>query len=515
MAVTVTYPGVYIEEVPSGVRTITGVATSITAFLGNAPRGEVDEPVTVLSFGEYERLFGGLAADSAMSYAVQQYFANGGSQAIIVRVAGGGAKASTATLDASGTAALTLAASSPGKWGDNLRAIVDYDTSDDTGSTLFNLTIREVDADGATVSEELFRNLSTDTASARYATAILENQSTLARITSGPTARPDASPIDATTQRATPASFGGGDDGAAPGQAEYRGSEGDKTGLYALEKADLFNLLCIPPSPGTEDVDSAVLTDANAYCAKRRAILLLDPPSSWTSRAKAADDKSFMSQFAYKKNAAVYFPRLVMSDPLQDGLPDEFVPCGVVAGVIARTDAQRGVWKAPAGLDAGVAGVRELAVPLTDLEHGVLNPLGINCIRTFPAVGNVIWGARTLDGADRLASEWKYLPVRRLALFLEESLYRGCQWVVFEPNDEPLWAQIRLNVGSFMHELFRKGAFQGSAPKDAYFVKCDKETTTQADIDRGIVNILVGFAPLRPAEFVVIKLQQMAGQLAT
>jgi len=159
--------------------------------------------------------------------------------------------------------------------------------------------------------------------------------------------------------------------------------------------------------------------------------------------------------------------------------------------------------------------VRELSYKLTDGENGQLNPIGVNCLRTFPVIGNVVWGARTLEGADLLASEWKYVPVRRLALFIEESLYRGTQWVVFEPNDEPLWAQIRLNVGAFMHNLFRQGAFQGTSPREAYFVKCDGETTTQNDIDLGIVNILVGFAPLKPAEFVIIKIQQIAGEIQT
>ena len=156
-----------------------------------------------------------------------------------------------------------------------------------------------------------------------------------------------------------------------------------------------------------------------------------------------------------------------------------------------------------------------LQANLNDAENGMLNPLGINCLRFFPASGRVVWGARTLRGADQLADEYKYVPVRRLALYIEESLYRGTQWVVFEPNDEPLWAQIRLNVGAFMHGLFRQGAFQGQTPKDAYFVKCDKETTPQDQINLGIVNIVVGFAPLKPAEFVVIQLQQMAGQIET
>ena len=184
-----------------------------------------------------------------------------------------------------------------------------------------------------------------------------------------------------------------------------------------------------------------------------------------------------------------------------------------VAGIIARTDGTRGVWKAPAGLDAALNGVQGLQANLSDGDNGVLNPLGINCLRSFPVSGRVVWGSRTMRGADLLADDYKYLPVRRLALYIEESLYRGTQWVVFEPNDEPLWSQIRLNVGAFMHDLFVKGAFQGASPRDAYFVKCDKETTTQNDINLGIVNVVIGFAPLKPAEFVIIQLQQMAGQI--
>jgi phage tail sheath protein FI len=171
------------------------------------------------------------------------------------------------------------------------------------------------------------------------------------------------------------------------------------------------------------------------------------------------------------------------------------------------------VWKAPAGTDASLRGVTGVADPLTDNENGVLNPSAVNCIRSFPVYGTILWGARTLRGNNQIGSEWKYIPVRRTALFIEETLYRALKWVVFEPNDEPLWSQIRLNVGAFMHGLFRQGAFQGSTPREAYFVKCDKDTTTQNDINQGIVNIIVGFAPLKPAEFVIVQIQQMAGQI--
>ena len=240
-------------------------------------------------------------------------------------------------------------------------------------------------------------------------------------------------------------------------------------------------------------------------------MLLVDPPSGWQSKDAA---KAGLPDLGTRsKNAAVFFPRLRLPNPKSDNQLADFAPCGAVAGVFARTDAQYGVWKAPAGLGATLVGVPQLSVSLTDRENGELNPLGLNCLRVMPAAGPVVWGARTLQGDDRLASEWKYIPVRRLALFIEESLYRGTQWVVFEPNDEPLWAQIRLNIGAFMHNLFRQGAFQGRTPKEAYLVKCDRETTTQNDIDQGIVNIVVGFSPLKPAEFVIIKIQQLAGQI--
>jgi len=245
-------------------------------------------------------------------------------------------------------------------------------------------------------------------------------------------------------------------------------------------------------------------------------MLVLDPPSGWTSKAtavKQVSDPNTDFVGTTSKNSALFFPRVNEANPLHDNQLETFAPCGAVAGVFARTDGQRGVWKAPAGQDAVLVGVPELSVSLTDAENGELNPLGVNCLRAFPIVGRVVWGARTRQGADQLASEWKYTPVRRTALFLEESLYRGTKWVVFEPNDDALWAQIRLNVGAFMQDLFRQGAFQGKTAREAYLVKCDSETTTQNDINNGIVNILVGFAPLKPAEFVIIQIQQLAGQI--
>lgn len=628
MPVNPTYPGVYVEEIPSGVRTLTGVATSITAFVGTATRGLTNEPILIQNFGSFERQFGGLSLRSTMSYAVQQYFQNGGSEAIIVRLSNSGNAATTRLtadggelilealavgsqgndlkvtvahngdnnfdlaitpaegnpetlsniapgeiqarlsnadsgsklvrvqpgsavpenrpntvesqefvggLDAAKTAQyrlpdrfsdegqipddaefLVLQAASEGTWGNNLEISVDYNTAP---GELFNLTIvyRE---NGQEIGRETLRNLSMDSTATRFVTDVVNIQSSLVRVVSRPESNKRPAPVPPTDPITVNPNQVGTEGGNIPDDRFYVGSQDAKTGLYALEKADLFNILCLPPVNRTQDISQATWAAAARYCLDRRAMLIVDPPLDWASKElvlnQAIGVDSLRSSLGdAKKNAAIYFPRVKLADPLKENRSEIFVPCGVVAGIFARTDANRGVWKAPAGTDAGLTGVRELTLKLTDDENGLLNPVGVNCLRNFRVYGNVVWGARTLDGADPLASEWKYVPVRRLALFLEESLYRGTQWVVFEPNDEPLWAQIRLNLGAFMNTLFKQGAFQGKSPREAYFVKCDSETTTQNDIDRGIVNIVIGYAPLKPAEFVILKFQQMAGQLTT
>jgi phage tail sheath protein FI len=638
MPVTPTYPGVYVEEISSGVRTIVGVATSITAFVGRTLRGLTNDPLMCNSFGDFERNFGGLHEDYPLSYAVRDFFVNGGSQALIVRltapnfasdaqrtaaladnqkaIAAGkavsdavqaaadlpAAKAAAkgindpiqaaadnvkskaekaaaqavttavnaaADLDSAKKAAvaaipsalatagkswlslpgsgagvdpLVLEASSDGSWGDTLRARVDLDGVDMAKNRypglapadLFNLTVCDV----ATGAIERFINL-TWKDSPRRVDRVLSNESSLVRVKGAvPGGLPKEtdqgiSPADkkvipfsekdvATSVRSVGViAANRGANGGTLTWDDYTSRDGlqdGKLGLYALSRADLFNILCLPPDQRGAQLPDGLLPDALAYCVDRRAMLIVDPPLNWTdAQAITANNNAALTALGLTgnaaRNAAVYFPRVIQPDPKREGQPDTFVPCGIVAGIMARTDVARGVWKAPAGLEAGVLGVQKLAVNLNNAENGMLNPLAVNCLRTFPISGTVVWGARTIRGADQLADEYKYVPVRRLALFIEESLFRGLQWVVFEPNDSPLWAQIRLNVGAFMHDLFVKGAFQGSTPRDAYFVKCDAETTPQNDINLGIVNVVVGFAPLKPAEFVILKLQQMAGQI--
>jgi uncharacterized protein len=307
---------------------------------------------------------------------------------------------------------------------------------------------------------------------------------------------------------------------ALPTSTELIGDPGSFTGIYALQKIPAFNLLSIPEAaralPGTPNSPDTSVNGPQIYsaaitlCDQMRAMLLLDPPPNVLTVAGAVDWKS-TSIGVVDPNGAAFWPRLRLIDQITNQMRT-FAPSGVVAGVIARSDGANGVWVAAAGISATLNGVQNMTYIMSDPEQGQLNPLGLNCFRNFPIYGSVLWGARTLVGADAMANQWKYLPVRRTALFLESSLYQGTQWAVFSPNDERLWAALRLNIGAFMQTYFQLGAFQGQTPADAFFVKCDSETTTQTDIDNGVVNVLVGFAPLVPAEFVVIQIQQFAGQ---
>jgi uncharacterized protein len=642
--VVTSYPGVYIEEIPSGNHTITGVATSITAFVGRAPQGPIDLPMTVFNFGEYQRAYGGLAYAYPMSYAVQDFFSNGGSTAVICRLvaeaptkpaaawavanaaaaaaarpvasdaaaksaqaaadadkadaskaAAAKAAAATAATDHSNAAAtaatsaaqqfpappagvtdqdaqdahdaatavataatgaapagdaaaaaataasaigaapaaratsafggVSLVAANPGVWGNKVSWSADianigplvasnYSQYGLVIDDLFNLTLTYKQPSGIVMTER-FTNVSVkgDAAPNRL-DRVLASQSVLAQVATDLSASTPTLPVLTKVPSPQPAEpFTGGADSGLLQVSDYTGNQSSKTGMYLLEHANLFNLLCIPPDTRDGDTDPQVLVPAADYCALRRAMLIIDPPVAWLGHAKKGElDQLDPTVFQIleplsARAAAVYFPRIIKEDVLMRNQLSSFPACGAIAGVFAATDAQAGVWKAPAGLDAGLNGVAGLEVTLTDMENGQLNPIGINCLRTFPVVGSVIWGARTLRGADQLSDDYKYVPVRRLTDYIEESLYRGTKWAVFQPNAEPLWSSLRLAINSFMADLSRQGAFYG------YKVVCDSTTTTQLDIDRGVVNVLVMFAPVKPAEFVVLQFQQTAGQI--
>lgn len=537
MPVQVTYPGVYIQELPSGRHTITGVATSITAFVGRALYGPVEEPITIFSFGDYQRFFGGLAYDFPMSYAVQDFFLNGGSQAVIVRLfeqkkSTDNGKAQLAQLKEAPSPSpsatnpsneaqqFTLEAANPGTWGNKLTATVNIQGITDkvaenfasyglNKNDLFNLTVQVTYPNGTTDFEQ-FTNVTIKKTppSPNRLDLVLKNESRLLRV-----------PLDADNQPQLPSTTPpdgtklevkeNGDNGTNLSVETYEGDRNKRTGIYALENIELFNIMCIPLDQRIAGKD--VYPKALSYCFERRAMLIVDPPTTWLGEVKNGNISQLQPtdvgiEGLETINAAVYFPRVIKEDPMMKNQLDTFSACGIIAGIYAATDVTRGVWKAPAGLDAGILGINSLELKLTDQQNGVLNPLGINCLRTFPIVGSVVWGDRTLRGADILDSDYKYVSVRRLTLYIEESLYQGTKWAVFEPNNENLWSALRLSVGSFMESLSRQGAFY------SYQVVCDKTTTTQRDIDLGIVNVLVQFAPVKPAEFVVIQIQQQAGQ---
>ncbi|WP_229369289.1 phage tail sheath family protein [Umezawaea beigongshangensis] len=629
MPVTPSYPGVYVEELPSSVRTITTVSTSVTAFVGHTAKGPVDQAVTITSFADFERRFGGLSAGSPLGHSVQQFFLNGGTIAVVVRVVAGAVAASVQLKNSSSdqqnppAAVLAVSAREPGAWGNGLRVAVDHATP--TPDRTFAL---EVFATGGQPRER-FTDLSMDPADPRYVVDVVNSGSSLVSVVHvdpskknrpeptgtlssafdadlpevegvlkvgfagddaeheidvpatkagslaqlallvenavravpdppgsrafsstrvrvagkrlqvvsgaedpgrvlvlggpvgtalgfGASSNVTAYALGATEDSGSQGAGQAGADGTAPGPVDLIGNEVRKTGLNALRAVEDVNLLVLPEVcafPDDENLDKAVavLAAATRLCQDKRMFLIVDSPASWTTIDDARGELAKLESIR-SSHSALYFPHQELFDPVSGRLR-AFPPSGAVAGIMARTDSERGVWKAPAGTESRLSGTRALTVPMTDPENGLLNPLGVNCLRSFPVIGPVVWGARTLEGADALASQWKYVPVRRLALMIEESLYRGTKWVVFEPNDEPLWAQIRLNVGAFMHSLFERGAFQGVSSRDAYFVKCDKDTTTQNDVNSGVVNVLVGFAPLKPAEFVIIKIEQLAGQI--
>ncbi len=412
------------------------------------------------------------------------------------------------------TKQLILESANPGSWAKNylIKVVRKQDEldPDDPDPTLCNIEVYE----NLTPNQpdpnqrklillESFKNTSLDPTKRRYIGPIIENGSELVRIKSVSPGLDSGIGDEVTYESNMNSDPNNIADGIQISATEIQGTVEPKRGLHLLEDVDIFNLLCIPsfrvddtPETSIDDL-VAMYDDAYNMCEKKRAFLIVDPLVRWNNKDKVVDDFKNTFPKPKKKNAAIFFPRIICPDKGNENRPRSYPPCGAIAGIMARTDIERGIWKAPAGLNASLSGVVGLTVNLNDEENGDLNKLGANCLRTFFA-GPVVWGARTLRGDDRFSDEWKYIPVRRTALYIEESLYRGTQWIVFEPNDERLWAQIRLNIGAFMHDLFTKGAFQGTDPKKAYFVKCDSETTTQTDINRGIVNIVVGFAPLIP-----------------
>ena len=623
------HPGVYLQEVSSGVRPIEGVSTSTAAFIGPAEKGPLGRALMVTSFAEFETTYGGFFENSWLAQSALAFFNNGGRRLYVVRVAKDAETASVTLKDRkrSPDKTLTIAANSPGKWGNTL--VVDIDDGSQDPSNEFKLSVkREISPPPnlvVTSPLETFDNLSMNPDNLNFVENVVNPRSKYIRVTVDPantstergssqsgtdplkTQLPTgnrnllinidgdgqqlitlADPVTNETQikdaiitavhnlsvlRRSTSPFSSFTADFDANNNVYKLSSGtigshssvevtdapagnaaallklgranggiEQTGAAALRPANGTNIILgvsagFDHHPGSDgktpqpaeygpffslldavhDVNliaapgiSSVVGDGASYCQQRADCFFIGDMDGMDDTKETAQD--FVRRLANKSSyAAVYFPWVKAIDARGASTePVLLPPSGYVAGIFARTDARRGVWKAPAGVEANLGGAVGLQNDISDADQDTLNPIGANAIRAFPAAGMVVWGARTL--ATQSDPEYKYVPVRRTAIFLEQSIYRGIQWAVFEPNDENLWSSLRLNINAFMLLQFRAGAFQGRTANEAFFVQCDHKTTTQADIDAGIVNIFVGFAPLKPAEFVVLRLSQKAGQ---
>ena len=520
MPITPTYPGIYIEELPSSAHSITAAPTSVTVFVGYTHPFKTNsanwgKAVEIFSFTDYEREFGGLytsgVIESHVAYAVNQFFLNGGAVAYVV------ALQPTSYYDSSGTnrGSVQAATLQIGAIGMTITGLEPIDLIPMT-VTVNNIQTTSTAGDTAdlTISYgsrgETFRKVNLVQGDPNYIETRVNGISQLITVARTVPATPYSPPFLALNQVALNYSL------VITGFTTFNAA--DFAPVFqadsSLDKVSIFNLMVLPGV-----ADNGIWSEALAFCERKQAFLILDPPVQDSADGEGAlnlpkiGDDIQTSVVPKSTNGALYFPYLQSNDPLTGNIV-ELPPSGFVAGIYSRTDVNRGVWKAPAGLETTVVntiGVVERG-RMTDARQGTLNPLGVNCLRDFPGIGTVVFGARTLVTNNLAFEQWRYVPVRRMALFLEQTLYRNLGWAVFEPNDEPLWVAIRTTIENFMLSLFHQGAFQGNTPSQAFQVKCDSSTTTQQDIDNGIVNIIVAFAPLKPAEFVIIKIAQLAGQ---
>ncbi|NEA19875.1 phage tail sheath family protein [Streptomyces halstedii] len=494
-------PGVYVEEVQSGARPIEGVGTAVAAFVGFAQTGPFHEPTLVTNWDQYVQTFGTFSPDTYLSHAVYGYFANGGGTAYVVRI-GGPAQGAEPEAGARPVEPVAiggfLVAARPGAGTD--------------------LSVEVADAEGENPPEDRFRLLvrqsgkvvETYEASTRKSVkGYLVNQardSKLIEVTEQTGVAPSRPERQSVGLASAPAPNAGV---ARLDAAEYVGDAAARTGFAGLEAIDEITMVAVPDlmsayrrgdldAEGVKTVQLAVIS----HCEQMgdRVAVLDTPPSMNAQRVRTwrNEDTGFDSRYA-----TVYYPWVKVFDPAS-GRNAMVPPSGHVAGVWARSDAERGVHKAPA--NEVIRGAVDLELRLSKGEQDLLNPIGVNCVRAFPGRGIRIWGARTLSSDPA----WRYLNVRRLFNYLEESILLGTQWVVFEPNDDRLWSSIRRNVTAFLTEEWRRGALFGRTAEEAFYVKCDRQNNSQESIDLGRVVCEIGVAPVKPAEFVVFRLAQFS-----
>lgn len=516
-------PGVYVEEIEIGAKPIEGVSTSTAGFLGLTERGPTG-PRLVTGFEQFQRLYGGYIRDSYLAYAVDGFFRNGGQRCFIGRVVKSGATRASVTVDP-----ITFEALGEGEWGGRVAVRIEnasLDPSTDPATPertdLFKLTvaywknslpddlsaptdpnevpkkIRTLLADAQVV--EVYDNLSTEPTSSDYYLSKLgkpKGVSNLVQLTSAGEGRPENSTDPLFT------ALSGGSDGTALTRDEFLGdpaaAPGEREGLTAFTELDEISIVY---SPDLHLLDTSnrnqLIDDLVSHCENLKdRFVILDAVANTTNIPGLRPPKD-------SKYAAFYYPWIEIFDPLTKGAK-KVPPGGFIAGIYARSDQERGVHKAPA--NEVIRGATDVEFKLTKGEQDILNPRGVNCIRAFPGRGIRVWGARTTS-SDTL---WKYINVRRLFLYLEESIEEGTQWVVFEPNDEKLWARVKQTITQFLTRVWKDGALMGTTPEEAFFVKCDRTTMTQDDIDNGRLVVVIGVAPVKPAEFVIFRIAQWAG----
>ena len=476
---------------------IARLPSAVTAFVGRTLKGPVQRPVAVASFAEFQQVFGGLWQPATVSYAVEQFFDHGGGRAVIVRVANG-ARPPTITLPAGG-GVLRLAGVNPGSR-EYLRASVDYDGIPEGDTERFNLVVQRVRSSGSELVEdqEIFRRASLRADSGRGLADLLLQSRLVRAVEPLPAQRPDRSAGPGGSAIGYASSNADGDDGGPLTDYDIIGSAAAGTGLFALNAADACNFLCIPPLSREHDLGLSALLVAARYCREHHAMLLVDPPASWTTARAALDG---MRAWPFRSdNAVMHYPRIQALDRLRGRL-ETFASCGAVAGLLARSDETRPLWSAAESEELTLRPGMQPAVAVTDGDRLRLAQAGINTLSAPRAGGGMRTQARTLAAGGSGLTDWKYLAARRLGLWVATSIERGTRWVLLEQNGPAVWASARSLVETFLEVLAEQGAFAGAAGGDRYFVICDERVNRPDTIADGRLNLLFGFATSRPGEF--------------
>jgi len=477
---------------------IARLGTARTAFVGRTLRGPVNRPVFLRTFTEFQQIFGGLWQPSPLGYAVEQFFDNGGREAIVVRVVNG-ARASTLTLKA-GAGTLLLRAVRPGTR-EFLRASVDYDNIRPASASEFNLTVQRVRVQGTQQvdDQEIFTAASLAPGARRHLADLLAESELVQLAGDVPAQRPDKT-MDASSGLATRyvTSNADGDDGAPLTDYDLIGSEVDKTGLFALDSGDEFNFLCVPPLSRDQDVGASTLMVAARFCRQRRALLIVDPPSDWHTADDALRGLRHW-QFG-SENALMYFPRILAHDKLR-GHFESFAPCGAVAGMLARSDESSPVWGLPKLEDATLRPGYRPSCLVADDRRKRLAALGVNTLQAVRSVTRFGVRPRTLAAGTAGCADWQSLAARRMALFILNSVERGTRWVIAADSGEDVSARLEAQVRAFFERLYAAGGFGQRPMEESFFVICDGRVNPPQAVRAGEYRLLIGFAASRPGEF--------------